>query len=89
MLLVRSLEPKLKDVERHLRALGLSPAEARLAEAVGQGATLRDYADARGFSSETARTHMRTIFAKLGIGRQAELVAMLTRLASSVGPQKR
>lgn len=88
MLLVRNLEPKLKDVQHHLRALGLSPAEARLAEAVGQGVTLRDFAEIQGVSYETARTHMRSIFAKLGIGRQAELVALVTRLASSVGGQK-
>lgn len=88
MLLIRNLEPKLKDVEHHLRALGLSPAEARLAEAVGQGATLREFSEARGFSYETARTHMRSIFAKLGIGRQSELVALVTRLAAGVGRQK-
>lgn len=88
MLLIRNLEPKLKDVEHHLRVLGLSPAEARLAAAVGQGATLREFSEARGFSYETARTHMRAIFAKLGIGRQSELVALVTRLAASVGPQE-
>lgn len=88
MLLIRSLEPKLKDVEQHLRALGLSPAEARLAEAVGQGGTLRAFAEERHLSYETARAHLRSIFAKLGIGRQAELVALVTRLAASVDREK-
>lgn len=83
MLLIRSLAGETKSLAQHLRTLGLTPAEARLAEAVGSGATLRAAADAHGIAYETARTHLRAVFAKLGIQRQADLVALVTRLAAN------
>lgn len=82
MLLVRSLEVEAKNVAQHLRTMGLTPAEVRLAEAIGSGATLRAAADAHGIAYETARTHLRSVFAKLGIQRQADLVALVTRLSA-------
>lgn len=83
MLLIRSLAVEAKNIAQHLRNMGLTPAEARIAEAIGSGVTLRSAADEQGIAYETARTHMRAIFAKLGIQRQAELVGLITRLVAS------
>lgn len=84
MLLVRSLDTARRSLAQHLRALGLTPAEARLAEALGQGLALRAAAERQAVTYETARTYLRSIFTKLGIGRQAELVALVVRLSSTI-----
>jgi DNA-binding CsgD family transcriptional regulator len=55
----------------------LTPAEARLASRLATGASLEDISDEMGISKLTGRTHLKRIFAKLGIGRQSELVALL------------
>lgn len=83
MLLIRSLATDPKSVSHHLISMGLTPAETRIAEFLGIGGTLRSAADANGITYETARTHLRAVFAKLGIGRQSELVALVTRLVNS------
>lgn len=82
MVLIRSLEAGARNVGQHLRDMGLTPAEARLAEALGAGASLRAAADLNAIAYETARSHLRSIFQKLGVRRQSELVAMTTRLMS-------
>ncbi|MFG1296306.1 helix-turn-helix transcriptional regulator [Xanthobacter variabilis] len=84
MVLVRDLGAQVPRLSQHLRDLGLTPAEARVAEAIGHGERLRDIADNQGISYETARSHLRAVFAKLGIGRQTELVGLLSRLASAI-----
>lgn len=82
MLLIRSLETSARNVGQHLREMGLTPAEARLAETLAGGASLRMAADLNAIAYETARSHLRSIFQKLGIKRQSELVALATRLMS-------
>jgi DNA-binding CsgD family transcriptional regulator len=68
-------------VEQYLRdVFRLTPAEARLANALADGATLAATAARQGISKETARTTLKRIFAKVGVSRQAELVAKLHRL---------
>lgn len=83
MLLVRALDPAPRSVADLLQDMGLTPAEAKLADAVGQGAALKSVAEAHAISYETARTHLRAIFGKLGISRQGELVAIVMRLAAA------
>jgi len=57
----------------------LTPAEARLARALCNGETLADYAAASGVSATTVKTHLRALFAKIGVNRQVDLVrAVLT-----------
>ena len=56
---------------------GLTPTEAALATALAEGRTLADFADERGCSEQTARTHMKRIFAKTGTNRQPDLVRMI------------
>jgi DNA-binding CsgD family transcriptional regulator len=71
------LEPNT-GAERHLSHLfGLTQAEARLAAEVASGKRLSVVAHERGVRMPTLRTQMRTIFAKTGTGRQAELVHLI------------
>jgi DNA-binding CsgD family transcriptional regulator len=60
-----------------LARFGLTNAEARLAEAVAQGARLRDYADRRGVTIGTVRYQMKQVLAKTDCRRQADLVRLL------------
>jgi DNA-binding CsgD family transcriptional regulator/PAS domain-containing protein len=67
--------------ETHLKtAFGLSPAEARLAARLATGEGLADAANRLGVTYETARTELKRVFLKLGVSRQAELVALLAPL---------
>ncbi len=59
---------------------GLTKAEARLACELACGDTIEDIAEEHGVSISTARVQLKSIFAKTGTSRQAELVALLTRL---------
>ncbi|UPG72031.1 helix-turn-helix transcriptional regulator [Roseomonas gilardii subsp. gilardii] len=68
---------------------GLTPAQSRLARLLMQGHSLPQAAAATGLSRETLRTQLRAIFEKTGTGRQAELVALLSRLAPWTKPQRR
>jgi DNA-binding CsgD family transcriptional regulator len=53
---------------------GLTPAEARLLEALLQGERLGEYAGRTGISTNTANTQLKQIFAKTGTNRQADLM---------------
>ena len=63
-----------------LRSLyGLTEAEARLTCGLLKGERLEDYAEHTGISMNTARTHLKSVFAKTDTNRQAELVRLLSR----------
>jgi DNA-binding CsgD family transcriptional regulator len=64
---------------------GLTSAEAKLASRVSSGEELKTAADHLGITYETARNQLKTVFAKTETHRQAELVALLSRLASTAG----
>jgi DNA-binding CsgD family transcriptional regulator len=51
----------------------LTPAEARLLEALLQGERLAEYSGRTGISTNTANTQLKQIFAKTGTNRQADL----------------
>jgi DNA-binding CsgD family transcriptional regulator len=55
----------------------LSPAEAKVAQRLLQGHTLAEIAAAGGLSKETVRKQLRSVLAKTGTTRQAELVGIL------------
>lgn len=59
---------------------GLSPAEADVALRLARGQPRESIAEERGARLETIRSQIKAIFAKLGIAREAELVAMLGQL---------
>jgi DNA-binding CsgD family transcriptional regulator len=62
------------------RLFGLTRAEQALTAALAAGARLSDSAERLGISYETARTHLRNIFAKTGVDRQTELVRLTLSL---------
>lgn len=66
---------------RLARLHGLTPAEADIAEAIASGLTVDEIAAARGRSAATVRTQVKTLMAKMGVTRQADIL----RLASRVG----
>jgi DNA-binding CsgD family transcriptional regulator len=72
----RPPEAALRDV------FGLTVAEARLAARLACGEALEMIADDLNVTKETARFHLKRIFAKTGARRQAELVALFARLLS-------
>src|SRR5262249_26229261 len=65
--------PAVDHVGRLAVAFGLTTAEARLAQRIGAGEPLRNAADAEGITYETARTRLKSIFAKTSTTRQAQL----------------
>lgn len=60
--------------------LGLTAAEARLASVLAEGAGLVDSSRRLGIAHNTAKAQLRSIFAKTGVNRQAQLVALLASL---------
>lgn len=63
------------------QALGLSPAECRLALALARGEPLAAHAAASGIAPSTARTLLKRAMAKTGARRQSELVRQVTLVA--------
>lgn len=61
---------------------GVTPAELELALALQNGTTLRDYAALRSVSLFTVRNQLKSLFDKMSVHRQAELVSLLGRLTS-------
>lgn len=72
----RPPEAVLRDV------FGLTAAEAKTAARLASGDALETIADDLNVTKETARFHLKRIFAKTGVRRQAELVALFARLLS-------
>ncbi len=65
------------DLLQHL--FDLTPAEARIARTIAEGAGVRNVAGASGLSPETVRSHLKAVFQKTGTSRQSELSALLNR----------
>jgi len=61
-------------------AFGLSHAEARLAARLASGEALESAAERFGIAKDTGRSHLKNVFEKTGVHRQAELVALLAPL---------
>jgi DNA-binding CsgD family transcriptional regulator len=61
------------------QSFGLTPAEARIANLLVQGKSLTRICDDLCISYSTVRAHLRSIFDKLGVRRQGELVSVLLR----------
>jgi len=57
---------------------GLTPAEARVLGALMETGGVEDIASSLGLSAATVRTHLRHIFEKTGVRRQADLVKLIT-----------
>lgn len=59
---------------------GLTPAEARLAAALKDGLSLKEASAALNISVNTARNQIKSVFEKLGVNRQGDLIRHLTEL---------
>jgi DNA-binding CsgD family transcriptional regulator len=62
------------------RAFGLTPAEAQVAARLAEGDPRETIAAQRGASLQTVRSQIKSIFAKLNVTRERELVSMLARI---------
>jgi len=81
VVLVIDPEAEEGSVSEVLQALyGLTPAETRVAAAVGRGQGVIATADELGVCQSTARTHLRQVFVKTDTRRQAELVRLVDRI---------
>lgn len=82
LLLLTDLRPRSSvDLDVLARAFALTRAEAALLSLVGTGENLRNAADQLGISYEIARSQLKVVFAKTDVHRQAELVALMARMA--------
>jgi DNA-binding NarL/FixJ family response regulator len=58
---------------------GLTSSEARLAAALASGLSLEDAAEREGWTPSSARTYLKTVFSKVGVSRQADLVRVVLK----------
>ena len=63
----------------------LTPAEANLAILLARGLSLAEVSEAQSISQHTARAQLKSIFAKTGVSRQAELVRLVIKSVASLG----
>ena len=63
----------------------LTPAEARVVLRLVTGDTLQSAANALGIKYETVRGHLKSVFKKTGVCRQAELVIVVIRAMNQTG----
>ena len=64
------------------RVLGLTPVESEIAVLLAEGLSAPQIAAATGRGYGTVRTHVKHIFAKLGVSRQVEVVQLVLALSS-------
>jgi DNA-binding CsgD family transcriptional regulator len=79
-----SAPPELGDTLRQVH--GCTRSEARLAVLIAVGATLRTAAALMGISYGSARVYLKTVFQKVGVHSQAQLVGRLLRLRNPTPP---
>ena len=65
------------------RLFDLSPAESHVAALLGQGHDPSEIARRRNVAVDTGRGQLKSIFRKLGAGRQSDVVSLLARLPGS------
>ena len=69
-------------------ALGLTPAQSQVAVMLAEGRTVPEIARATGRRESTVRWHLKEIFARHGISRQAELIRLVLSLADIPGARR-
>ena len=67
------------------KLFGLTPKEATLALRLAGGDSLQEASATLGISTNTSRAHLRSIFAKTGVDRQAKLVRVLLKSVAMLG----
>ena len=81
LVLIADPDRRAAPSEATLRSLGLSPSEVHIARRLVRGRTLAEAARDLGMAHNTARAHLRSIFAKTQARSQVELVRMLVEFA--------
>ena len=87
--LVLALDPARRPdlgPERVAHLLGLTPAEARVAVLLAEGRSIDEVAAETGRGRTTVKWHIRHIYAKHGLSRQAELMRLVASLADGAPP---
>lgn len=69
-----------RDPQALRQLLGLTTAEARLTMVLAEGFSLVDAARRLGIAHNTAKAQLRAVFAKTGVHRQSQLVALLASM---------
>jgi DNA-binding CsgD family transcriptional regulator/PAS domain-containing protein len=64
---------------------GLTPAEANLAILLARGLSLTEASATQHISLHTSRAQLKSVFAKTGVSRQAELVRLVLKSVASLG----
>jgi DNA-binding CsgD family transcriptional regulator len=78
IIFITPVVPNSSPAPELLQALfDLTPAEARLASQLTTGKSMEQIALSSGLSPNTIRTHLKSVFLKTGVQRQAELVSLL------------
>lgn len=67
------------------RLFGFTPAEATLAMLLARGLSLAEASEQQSISQHTARAQLKSIFAKTGVTRQAELVRLVVKSVANLG----
>ena len=81
LILITDLDRPVRASTRELELLGLTPAEARVAAAVGSGLSPRQASQRLGISESTTRSALNLVYGKLMIGRQSELALIVARFS--------
>jgi len=68
--------------------LGLTPAEGRVAALLAAGHTVRNIALMTGTKESSIRSHMKRIYSKRGISRQADLIRLVLSITGHGQPRK-
>ena len=77
VLIVDPTSQSIIDSDIVAATLGLTPSESRVAALLAEGRSVRDIASATGRRESSIRWHIKQIYRKLGISRQAELVRLV------------
>ena len=72
------------DLDAVAKAMGFTTAEKRLVEQLLLGNNVVEAAAATGVKQSTSKTHLKHIFQKVGVYRQAELLTLMNRLVTPI-----
>ncbi|PKQ07079.1 MAG: hypothetical protein CVT72_04440 [Alphaproteobacteria bacterium HGW-Alphaproteobacteria-11] len=74
-------EAAADEAQMYRETFGLTPAEARLAARLKDGLSLKEAAGELNIAVNTARNQIKSVFEKLGVNRQSDLIRHLTELS--------
>jgi len=72
--LVDPEQPRVTVINALIELFGLTPAEAKVALSLSNGLSIKETASLSMTSAHTVRSQVRSIFSKMGINRQSQLI---------------